>query len=129
MLPMPDRPEPSMLNTSFALSDATLGVSNDLAGEGEGGESHGCTGGPGARPGGPMPASASSRRSSVVSLASRRSSIADLWFSAEAERLHSGVSDEYDGRQPIHLSSLVRVEALTIFGVSKPFKWAAHFCS
>ena len=40
-----------------------------------------------------------------------------------------GVSDEYDGRQPIYLSSLVRVEALTIFGVSKPFKWAAHFCS
>ena len=84
MLPLPDRPETSMLNTSFALSDAALGVSNDPAEEG--GESHGWTGGPGARPG-PMPTS--SRRSSVVSLASRRSSIADLWFSAEAERLHS----------------------------------------
>ena len=40
-----------------------------------------------------------------------------------------GVSDEYDGRQPIHLSSLVRVEALTVFGVSKPYRWAVHFCS
>ena len=94
MLPLPDRPETSMLNTSFALSDAALGVSNEPAEEG--GESHGWTGGPGARPG-PMPTSSrrssvvslASRRSSVVSLASRRSSIADLWFSAEAERLHS----------------------------------------